>query len=120
VFGIAESDSMANIMGAPMYNYYSHNGNVLASTASPYRLSFSVDRTFGRGNLVAFFVGVGSSSRGMQYQVYFDSSEKNSFAELPAAGAPVPEFSQMGALAAVGFAMFASYALMRRRKLLLT
>ena len=116
VFGIAESDSMANIVGAPTYDYYSHSGNVLASTRSPYQLSFSVDRTFARGNIMAFFVGVGSSSKGMQYQVYFDSSATNSFVELPAAGAPVAEFSQTGTLAAVSFAMVASLVLMRRRK----
>lgn len=115
VLGISESDSMANIVGDTMYEYYYNNGSVLRSTPSAYRLTFNVDRTFRKGNLIAFFAGVGSTSKGWQYQVYFDSPSANSSAELPVAGAPVPEFSQMGVLATVSFAVLASYMLTRRR-----
>ena len=115
LLGMAESTSMVNLVGEPMYQYYQASGSVLQSSPSPYRLTFSVDRTFAKGNIIAFFVIVGSTSRGWQFQVYFDSPGMNSFAELPLDGAPVPEFSQMGALATVSFAVLASYMLTRRR-----
>lgn len=116
VFGISESDSMANIVGEPMYEYYLGKGSVLESTPSLHRLTFSVDRTFTKGNLIVFFVGVWSTTEGWQYQVYFDSPTANSFAELPVASVPVPEFSQMGILVSVSFAVLSSYMLTRRSR----
>ena len=116
VFGISESDSMKNIVGEPMYEYYLGKGSVLESTPSLHRLTFNVDRTFTKGNLIAFFVGVWSTTKGWQYQVYFDSPTANSFAELPLASVPIPEFSQMGILVSVSFAVLSSYMLIRRSR----
>jgi len=116
VFGMSESDSMANIVGEPMYEYYLGKGSVLESTPSAHRLTFNVDRTFTKGNLIAFFVGVWSTTEGWQYQVYFDSPAANSFAELPVAGVPVPEFSQIGILVSLSFAVLSSYMLTRRSR----
>jgi len=116
VFGMSESDSIANIVGEPMYGYYYAKGSVLESTPSLRRLTFSVDRTFTKGNLIAFFVAVWSTTKGWQYQVYFDSPAANSFAELPVASVPVPEFSQMGILVSVNFALLSSYMLIRKSR----
>ena len=116
VFGMSESDSMANIVGEPIYEYYFGRGSVLESTPSLHRLTFNVDRTFTKANLVAFFVGVLSTTAGWQYQVYFDSPTANSFAELPVASVPVPEFSQTGILVSLSFAVLSSYMLIRRSR----
>jgi len=116
VFGMSESDSMANIVGEPMYEYHLGKGSVLDSTPSLHRLTLNVDRTFTKGNLIAFFVAVWSTTRGWQYQVYFDSPAANSFAELPVASVPVPEFSQIGMLVSLSFAVLSSYALIRRSR----
>jgi hypothetical protein len=116
VFGVSESDSMANVIGEPVYEYHLGKGSVLKSTPSLHRLAFNVDRTFTKGNLIAFFVGVWSTTEGWQYQVYFDSPTANSFAELPVASVPVPEFSQMGILVSVSFAVLSSYMLIRRSR----
>jgi len=115
VFGISESDGIGNIVGETVHEYYYGTGSVFASTPSPYWLTFNVDRTFARGNIIAFFAGVWSSTKGWQYQVYFDSPATNSYAELPLASVPVPEFTQMGVLVSVSFAAFSSYMLIRRR-----
>jgi len=114
-FGISESDSTGNIVGDPVHEYYYGTGTVLASTPSPYRLTFNVDRTFTKGNIIVFFVGVWSTTKAWQYQVYFDSPTANSHAELPVASVPVPEFSQLGLLISVSFAVLSSYMLIRRR-----
>jgi len=115
VFGVSETDSSANIVGDPAYEYYYGNGDVLGSTPSLYRLTFNVDRTFTRGNIVAFFVGVGSTTKDWRYQVYFDSQTMNSFTELPVLTVPVPEFSQIGILASASVAVLSSYLFTRSR-----
>jgi len=114
-FGILESDSTANIVGDPVYQYYYGSGRVLASTPSLYRLTFNVDRTFTKGNIIVFLVGVWSTTKAWQYQVYFDSPATNSYAELPIASVPVPEFSEMALLISLGVAVLSSYILVRRR-----
>ena len=116
LFGMSESDSMANMVGEPMYEYYLGRGSVLESTPSLHRLTFNVDRTFTKGNLIAFFVGVWSTTEGWRYQVYFDSPSANSFAQLPVASVPVPEFSQTGISVRLSFAVLSSYMLIRRSR----
>jgi hypothetical protein len=116
LLGMAESTSMVNIVGEPMYQYYQTSGSFLQPPPSLYRLTFGVDRTFAKGNIIAFFVIVGSTSRGWQVQVYFDSPQMNSFAELPLDGAPVPEFSQLGTVACMALAMLCSGIIYRRER----
>jgi hypothetical protein len=115
LLGMAESTSLVNIVGEPMYQYYQASGSVLQPSPSLYRLMFTVDRTFAKGNIIAFFVMVGSTSRGWQVQVYFDSPQMNSFAELPLDGAPIPEFSQLGTVGCLTLAML-SFGIIYRRK----
>lgn len=115
IFGVTELDSTANPVGEPTYGYYHNNGSVLGSTANPYRLAIGIDRTFASGHIIAFIVGVGSSTKGWRYQVYFDSASTNSFAELPILNVPIPEFSQVGVAVSMSFAVLCSYLIRRRR-----
>ncbi len=114
-FGLSEVDSMGNPLGEPLYDYYYSYGNVLGSSPTPLKLAFNVDRTFMKGNIIGFFVIVGSTTEGWRYQVYFDSPSMNSFAEMPTLSVPVPEFSQMGLVATMGLAALCYYAIGRTK-----
>jgi hypothetical protein len=98
-FGLTEVDSMGNPIGDPFYQYTYGTGSVLSQTSTPYTLVFSVNRTFAKGNILGFFVIVGSTTEGWRYQAYFDSPSKDSFVELPTMSTPIPEFSQLGTAA---------------------
>lgn len=97
-FGLSEADGFGNLIGDPFYGYYWNFGNALTPSAAPFTLRFNVSRTFTEGNIMAFFVIVGSATEGWQYQVHFDSASMNSFADLPVLSVPVPEFSRAGAV----------------------
>jgi hypothetical protein len=115
LLGMAESTGMVNVVGEPMYRYQQASGSFLQSSPSLYRLTFGVDRTFAKGNIIAFFVIAGATNEGWQYQVYFDSPGMNSFAELPLDGAPIPELSQVGTVACMALTML-FFGLVYRRK----
>ena len=115
-FGLSEVDSMANPIGDPSYQYYYSLGSVLTPSRAPFQLAFTVNRTFTKGNILGFFVIVGSATEGWRYQVYFDSPSINSFAELPVLGVAIPEFSQAGLAISMTLAMLCSYAVVRRKK----
>ena len=92
--GLSEVDSLGNPIGESSYQYYYAYGNVLGRSPAPFKLSFDVNRTVTKGHIIGFFVVVGATTQGWRYQVYFDSPNMNSFAELPILSVPVPEFSQ--------------------------
>ena len=92
--GLSEVDSLGNPIGESSYQYYYAYGNVLGRSPAPFKLSFDVNRTVTKGHIIGFFVFVGATTQGWRYQVYFDSPNMNSFAELPILSVPVPEFSQ--------------------------
>jgi len=98
-FGISEVDSLGNPVGEFIYNYRYVNGSVLGSSPAPFELSFNVDRTFVKGNIIGFFALVGSTTEAWHYQVYFDSLGINSFASLPIVAVPIPEFWQTSGIA---------------------
>ena len=114
VFGLAEVDNMGNPVGGQFYQYHYSYGDVLGHSPMQFTLTFSVDRTFAKGNVLGFFVIVGSTTQGWHYQAYYDSSGMNSFAEVPFLGTPIPEFSQLGALVSMAIAVLCSYAVKRR------
>ena len=95
-FGLAEVDGMGNPIGDQFYQYYYGFQNVLGRSPAPYRLVFSVNRTFTKGNILGFFVIVGSTTQNWHFQVYYDSANMNSSAELPTVSLPIPEFTQVG------------------------
>lgn len=76
---------------------------------------FNANQTYAKGNIIGFFVIVGSATQGWRYQVYFDSPSANSSAELPVLSVPVPEFSQIGAAIVLAVTVFSSYLMARRR-----
>jgi len=115
VFGISEVDSMGTPVGEPIYQYYYGYGNVFSGSATPFTLVFSADQTYTKGNIIGFFVIVGSTTQGWRYQVYFDSPSANSSAELPVLTVPVPEFSQIGIAIVFTLTVFSSYVMARRR-----
>jgi len=115
-FGLSEVDPMGNLIGEPMYQYYYSTGNVLSSSAQPVTLSFTVDRTFTKGNIIGFLVIVGSTTEGWQFQVFFDSTDMNSFASLPVLAAPIPEYPQIGIVGTMAIAVFCTYFIVRRRQ----
>jgi hypothetical protein len=82
-FGLSEVDSLGNPIGDSFYNYHYAYGNVLGHSPAPFKLSFDVNRTVTKGHIIGFFVAVGATTQGWRYQVYFDSPNMNSFAELP-------------------------------------
>jgi len=94
-FGLSEVDSLGNPIGESSYQYYYAYGNVLGRSPAPFKLSFDVNRTVTKGHIIGFFVVVGANTQGWRYQVYFDSPNMNSFAELPILSVPVPEFSEV-------------------------
>lgn len=113
--GISEVDSMGNFVGEPMYEYYYSTGDVLGPSPRPIELTFNVDRTFTKGNIIGFFAIVGSTTEGWQFQVYFDSPDMNSSATLPVPATPVPEFSQVAMMGTMAMAVLCAYLIVRRR-----
>ena len=115
-FGLAEVDSLGNPIGEQFYQHYYGFQNVLGRSPASYMLVFNVNRTFTKGNILGFFVIVGSTSQNWHYQVYYDSASMNSFAELPTVNVPIPEFSQPGPMIGMTLAVLCSYAILRRKK----
>jgi hypothetical protein len=103
-FGLAEVDGMGNPIGDQFYQYYYGFQNVLGRSPVPFTLAFSVNRTFTKGNILGFFVIVGSTTENWHYQAHYDSASMNSFAELPSMSVPIPEFSQLGAVVSMTLA----------------
>lgn len=116
VFGLSEADGFGNLIGDPFYEYYWNFGSALAPSAASFTLTFNVNRTFTKGNILAFFLVAGSTTEGWQYQVYFDSASVNSFADLPILSVPVPEFSRAGPVATMMLVLLCSFVISRRRK----
>jgi hypothetical protein len=114
-FGLTEADSLGNPIGNQFYQYTYGTGSVLSQSPTPYTLTFAVNRTLAKGNILAFFIIVGSTTQGWHYQVHFDSPSMDSFAELPINSTPVPEFSQLGTVACMTLVMLC-FAIILRRK----
>ena len=114
-FGLTEADSMGNPTGNQFYQYKYAYGSILNKSPAQFTLVFNVDRTFAKGNILDFFVIVGSTTENWHYQVYFDSPSMNSFAELPTIGTPVPEFSQLRAVVCMTLVILGLCILRRRR-----
>jgi hypothetical protein len=115
-FGLTEVDNMGNPIGNQFYQYSYGSGNVLSQSPTQYTLVFGVNRTFSKGNILGFFVIVGSTTEGWHYQAYFDSPSKDSFAELPIMSTPVPEFSQLGTVVCMTLAVLCFGFTHRRRR----
>lgn len=113
--GLTEVDSRGNPIGDQFYQYAYATGSVLSQSPTQHTLAFEVHRTFAKGNILGFFIIVGSTTQGWHYRVYFDSPDKDSFAELPIASTSIPEFSQLGTIACMTLAMFC-FAIIHRRK----
>ena len=113
--GLTEVDSMGNPIGDQFYQYTYGTGSVLSKSPTRYTLVFSVNRTFAKGNILGFFVIVGSTTEGWHYQAYFDSPSKDSFAELPTVSMPIPEFSQVGTVACMVLTVLC-FGIIHRRK----
>jgi len=113
-FGMLELEGMTSVVGEPMYGYYV-NGSAIASSPRPYQVTFNVDRTFAKGHLIAYFVGMASASKGWVFQVYFDSASMNSFVALPVLNVAVPEFQQVGIWTSMTLAVLCYLAIHRRR-----
>jgi hypothetical protein len=97
--GIAESDSNAKPVGEPVYEYRASDGSILGPSPQPYQLAISVDRTFSKGNLIAFVVAVAATTQGWRYEVRFDSPSMNSHVSVPIlAEVPIGEFAQTPAV----------------------
>jgi hypothetical protein len=114
-FGLTEVDSMGNPIGDQSYQYTYGTGSVLSQSPTRYTLVFGVNRTFAKGNILGFFVIVGSTTEGWHYQAYFDSPSKDSFVELPTMSTPIPEFSQLGTVACMMLTMLC-FSIIHRRK----
>jgi len=115
-FGLTEVDSMGNPIGDQSYQYSYGSGSVLSQSPAQYTLVFGVNRTFAKGNILGFFVIVGSTTEGWHYQAYFDSPSKDSFVELPTMSTPIPEFSQLGTVACMALAMLCLGIIHRRKR----
>jgi hypothetical protein len=114
-FGLTEVDSMGNPIGNQFYRYKYSYGSILDQSPAPFTVAISVNRTFIKGGVLGFFVIVGSTTKGWHYQVHFDSSSMNSYADLPTMSTPVPEFSQLGVLAYMTLVMLGLCTIRRRR-----
>jgi hypothetical protein len=113
--GLAEVDNTGNAIGNQFYQYTYGYRSILNQAPAPFTLTFSVNQTFVKGNILGFFVIVGSTTKEWRYRVYFDSPTMNSSAELPTVAIPVPEFSQLGALACMTLVMLCLCAIRSRR-----
>jgi len=113
--GLTEVDNMGNPIGNQLYQYRYGTGSVLSQSPTRYTLVFGVNRTFAKGNILGFFVIVGSTAQGWHYQVYFDSPSMDSFAELPTISTSIPEFSQLGIVACMTLSMLCLGIIHRRK-----
>jgi hypothetical protein len=114
-FGLTEVNSIGNSIGNQFYQYKYSYGSILDQSPAPFTLAFEVNRTFMKGDILGFFVIVGSTTKEWHYQVHFDSSSMNSFADLPTMSTSVPEFSQLGAVSCMILVMLGLCAIKRRR-----
>ena len=114
--GLTEVDNMGNPIGDQFYQYRYDTGSVLSQSPAQFTLFFDVNQTFAKGNILSFFVIVGSTTKGWHYQVYFDSPSMDSFVELPTVSMPIPEFSQLGTVACMALAMLCFGIIRRRRR----
>jgi hypothetical protein len=114
--GLTEVDSMGNPIGDQSYQYTYGTGSVLTQSAAQYALVFGVNRTFAKGNILGFFVIVGSTTEGWHYQAYFDSPSMDSFVELPTISTAIPEFSQLGTVACMVLTMLCLGIIHRRKR----
>jgi hypothetical protein len=114
-FGLTEADNTGNPIGNQFYQYTYGYRSILNQAPAPFTLTFGVDQTFVKGNILSFFVIVGSTTKEWRYQVYFDSPDMNSSAELPTVAIPVPEFSQLGVVACMTLVMLGLCAIRGRR-----
>jgi len=115
LFGLTEVNNMGNSIGNPFYQYKYDYGSILGQAPAPLTVAFGVNRTFTKGAILGFFVIVGSTTKEWHYQVHFDSSSMNSFADLPIMSTSVPEFSQLGAVSCMILVMFGLCLIRRRR-----
>jgi hypothetical protein len=113
--GLTEVDNTGNPIGNQFYQYRYGYGSILSEAPAPFTLTFSVNQTFVKSNILGFFVIVGSTTKEWRYRVYFDSPTMNSSTELTTVAIPVPEFSQLGALACMTLAMLCLCAIRGRR-----
>jgi len=115
-FGLTEVDSMGNPIGDQSYQYSYGSGSVLSQSPAQYTVVFGVNRTFAKGNILGFFVIVGSTTEAWHYQAYFDSPTKDSFVEVPTISMPIPEFSQLGTVACMMLTMLCLGIIHRRKR----
>jgi len=114
-FGLTEVDNMGNPIGDQSYEYAYGTGSILSQSPTRYTLLFGVNRTFAKGNILGFFVIVGSTTERWHYQAYFDSPSMDSFVELPTMSTSIPEFSQLGTVACMVLTMLC-FGIVHRRK----
>jgi len=98
-FGLTEAADMSNPIGDQFYLDKYSTGSILTRSPTEHTLAFAVNRTFSKGHILAFFVIVGSTTKGWHYQAYFDSSNMDSFVQLPTGSVPIPEFSKLETVA---------------------
>ena len=113
-FGLTEVDDMGNTIGDQFYQYRYDTGSVLSQSPTRFTLVFDVEQTFTKGNILGFFVIVGSTTKGWHYQAYFDSPSMDSLVELPTSSMPVPELSQLGIVVCLILGM-SCFGIIRRR-----
>jgi hypothetical protein len=114
--GLTEVDGMGTPIGDQSYQYTYGTGSVLSQSPAQYTLVFGVNRTFAKGNILGFFVIVGSTTEGWHYQAYFDSPSMDSFVELPTISTAIPEFSQLGTVACMVLTMLCLDIIHRRKR----
>lgn len=99
--GITIIDSQNNIVGQAVYSYSFSQGSVLTNQTKSYEFKVNIDRSVQPNERIVFAVGLGATRQGWKMNVYSDSLQYPSRAEMPenvVVAVPEPAIPIMAAL----------------------
>jgi hypothetical protein len=114
--GVAAIDGEGQQVGSYAYSYSYGQGNILTSTPREYTFKVNYNQEIPLGGKLILAVGLGATTAYWRMQVYFDSTNYASRAQLPTNVTIVPEFATpiLGITTCVAIAL--SLTLIRRRR----
>jgi hypothetical protein len=112
--GVAVIDGKGRQVGNYAYAYSYAQGSVLSSTPKEYTFRVNFNQEVMPGEKLVFAVGLGSTTVYWRMQVYYDSTDYPSRAQLPTTVTVIPEFLASNAALTTFVVIALSLTLLRR------